>query len=86
MVKVLSCLFTEYREKSKFMGNNWNNIETPPGRVAEHLAEIHFSYINVLSYCAQVILWYRKYSVLFKLLVHISMKNITKMHKVCHLL
>ena len=33
MVKVLSCLFTEYREKSKFMGNNWNNIETPPGVV-----------------------------------------------------
>ena len=37
--------------------------------------------INILSYCAQVILWYRKYSVLFKLLVHISMKNLTKMHK-----
>ena len=30
MVKVLSCQFTEYRDKSKFMGNNWNNLETPP--------------------------------------------------------
>ena len=86
MVKVLSCLFTEYREKSKFMGNNWNNIETPPGRVGEHLAEIHFSYQRIIILRASYILWYRKYSVLFKLLVHISMKNITKMHKVCHLL
>ena len=42
--KVLSCQFTEYYDKSKFMGINRNNIETPPGRVAEHLAEIHISY------------------------------------------
>ena len=46
--KVLSCQFTEYRDKSKFMGNNWNNIETPPGRVAEHLAEIHISYQHII--------------------------------------
>ena len=38
MVKVLSCQFTKCRDKSKFMGNNRNNIETPPGRVAEHFA------------------------------------------------
>ena len=48
MVKVLSCQFTEYRDKSKFMGNNQNNIETPPGRVAEHLAEIHISYQHII--------------------------------------
>ena len=46
--KEFSCQFTEYRDKSKFMGNNWNNIETPPGRVAEHLAEIHISYQHII--------------------------------------
>ena len=56
MVKVLSCQFTEYREKSKFMGNNWNNIETPPGRVAEHLAEIHFSYQRIIILRASYIM------------------------------
>ena len=50
--KVLSCQFTEYRDKSKFMGNNLNNIETPPGRVAEHLAEIHISYQHIIILCA----------------------------------
>ena len=48
MVKVLSCQFTEYRDKSKFMGYNRNNIETPPGRVAEHLAEIHIRYQHII--------------------------------------
>ena len=48
MVKVLSCQFTKCRDKSKFMGNNRNNIETPPGRVAEHLAEIHIRYQHII--------------------------------------
>ena len=54
--KVLSCQFTEYRDKSKFMGNNWNNIETPPGRVAEHLAEIHISYQHIIILRASYIM------------------------------
>ena len=54
--KVLYCQFTEYRDKSKFMGNNWNNIETPPGRVAEHLAEIHISYQHIIIMRASYIM------------------------------
>ena len=30
--KVLSCQFTEYRDKSKFMGSNWNNNYNTAGK------------------------------------------------------
>ena len=38
------------------MGNNRNNIETPPGRVAEHLAEIHISYQHIIILRASYIM------------------------------
>ena len=56
MAKVLSCQFSEYCDKSKFMGNNRNNIETPPGRVAGHLAEIHISYQHIIILRASYIM------------------------------
>ena len=68
------------------MGNNRNNIETPLGRVVEHLAEIHIRYQHIIILRASYIcMVHRKYSVLFKLLLHISKKNLTKMHKVVKL-